>query len=54
MSLLEHPSDDIRPAADPADFPLYDIVHEFERCADGVEDGFEGLLIESEEVQVPT
>jgi hypothetical protein len=45
VSFMEQLSDAIRPAVDPADSPLYDLAHEFERCADGIEDGFEGTPV---------
>ena len=50
---MEYLCDAIEPAADPADFLLSDLVHEFEYCADGLRIDLRGLLMEIEEVPVP-
>ena len=45
--------DAIEPAADPADFLLYDLAHEFKYYVDELRIELRGLLIEIEEVPVP-
>ena len=50
---MEHLYGVIEPAADPADFLLSDLVHEFEYCADGLKIDLRGLPIEIEVVPVP-
>ena len=43
----------IEPAADPADFLLSDLVHDFEYCADGLRIDLRGLPMEIEVVPAP-
>ena len=50
---MEHLCDVIEPAADPADFLLSDLVHEFEYCADGLRIDLRGLPMKIEVVPAP-
>ena len=52
MSFVEQLRVVIDSAADPADFLLSDLMHEFEYCADGLWIDLRGLSIEIEVVPV--
>ena len=44
VSFTERPTDVIGPAVNPVDFSLSNLAHEFEHCADEIDDGFKGNL----------